>query len=508
MALPGTKKEESALESYVIGIDGGTGGTRAFVFDAAGNVLGQSTAPYETLYPQSGWAEQRPADWIAALTASVRAAVAAAGIQPGQVAALAAATTSCTVLTCTADGSAPDPAIMWMDMRAAEQARFIGERTGERPSAELYPCKAMWIRDNQPRRFAAADVVCEYQDYLNHWLTGRWCCSVNTTCNWGYNRRRGSFDAAFYQAIGFSELLEKIPQTVLPAGAVIGPLRPEAAAALGLPESVLVAQGGIDSSIGMLGMGAVGPGTAALMTGSSNLLMALTEQPLFTSPEAFNAGPDFLIPGYYSSFGGQTSSGSILRWFQREFCRDLGPDALAELDALAKEVPCGSNGVQVLDYWQGNRMPHNDPDVRGLIYGLSMNTTREMVFRAVMEGVACGTEEILRTFAAHGNPIRALSISGGTTRSPLFLQIHADVSGIPFQVTSDYSVALGSGICAACAAGWYEDLAGAAGQMVRYAGVVQPDPERHQRYRQVFDRYHALYQAIAPWVHAPAGSQS
>ena len=488
------------MRDYVIGVDGGTGGARAFVFDRSGHVLGQSTAHYETYYPQPGWAEQRPADWLGAVSRSVRDAVRSAGVAPSQIAALTTATTSCTVLTCSQKGETDDPAILWMDMRAAEQARLIGERTGERPSAELYPCKALWIREHQPERFSSAQVVCEYQDYLNYHLTGRWCCSVNTACNWGYNRRKGAFDRDFYEKLDFTELLDKIPVPALAAGEPIGPLTVAAAQALGLDTGVLVAQGGIDSSIGMLGMGAARPGTAALMTGSSNLLMALTPQPLFTSPEAFNAGPDFLVPGCYSSFGGQTSTGSILRWFQREFCRDLGEDALAQLDQLAKDVPCGSNGVQVLDYWQGNRMPHNDPDVRGLIYGLSMNTTREMVFRAVMEGVACGTEEILRAFAQRGNPIHTLSISGGTTRSPLFLQIHADVSGIPLRVVSDYSVALGSGICAATALGWYGSLADAADHMVTFAGTVEPDPARHEIYQDVFARYHALYQAIAPWV--------
>lgn len=489
------------MREFVIGIDGGTGGARAFVFDRSGAVLGQHTAAYETRYPQNGWAEQTPADWWAAVCRGVRGALQSAGIRGDQVAALCAATTSCTVLTCASDGTAAGAAILWMDMRAAEQARFIGERTGERPSAELFPCKALWLKEHEPERYRAAAVICEYQDYLNYQLTGRWCCSVNTACNWGYNRRRGGFDNGFYEKIGLTDLLEKLPCDAIPAGAPIGPLTAAAAESLGLDTGVLVAQGGIDSSIGMLGMGAARPGTAALMTGSSNLLMALTPQPLFTSPDAFNAGPDFLVDGCYSSFGGQTSTGSILRWFQREFCRDLDTDALARLDTLAETVPCGSNGIVVLDYWQGNRMPHNDPDVRGLIYGLSMNATREMVFRAVMEGVACGTEEMLQAFARRGSPIHTLSISGGTTRSPLFLQIHADVSGIPLRITSDYAVALGSGICAACAAGWYPGKAEAAGAMVSFAGTVQPDPAHHARYQEVFRRYHSLYQAIAPWVH-------
>lgn len=146
-------------------------------------------------------------------------------------------------------------------------------------------------------------------------------------------------------------------------------------------------------------------------------------------------------------------------------------------------------------------MPHNDPDVRGLIYGLSMNTPREAVFRAVMEGVAYGTDDLLQAFTEKGFPLNAVCISGGTTRSDIFLQIHADVSGVPFLVTCDYSVALGCGICAARAAGMYDTLPQAAAAMVRTQKTVQPNAKNHTRYLALAERYRSLYRAIRGWVH-------
>lgn len=475
----------------VIGIDGGTGGVRAFVFDAHGGVAGQGGCAYETQYPAPGHAQQRPEDWLDAAGRSVRAAL--AGIDPARVAALCAATTSCTVLCCAQDGRALAPAILWMDVRAAAQAGVIAEKTGQALSAELFPCKALWLKENEPALWARTEVLCEYQDYLNHWLTGRWCFSVNTACNWAYNSRRGGFDQAFYRAAGLADALEKVPPRAVRAGETAGVLCPGAAEALGLPAGVPVVQGGIDSSIGMLGMGVARPGAVALMTGSSNLAMAVTPEPLFVNENAVNSGPDFLLEGYYTSVQGQAASGSVLKWFKRELCRDLGGDAFRELDKEAAAVPPGSGGLRVLDYWQGNRVPYNDPYAKGVIAGLTMSATRAQLFRAVMEGVACGTQDLLQAFADKGQAVDCVNVSGGTTRSDLFLQIHADVSGMPFRVTSDYSVALGAGIEAAVAAGWYDAPAQAADAMVHCQKTVLPDPARHAAYKAVLRDYRALY---------------
>ncbi len=490
------------MRELLIGLDGGTGGMRAFVFDKQGNVLGSADAPYETVYPQSGWAEQRPADWWQATCTSLRQAMEKANVTADRVAALCAATTSCTVMTCGKDGSTDDNALLWMDVRATQQAKAILDATGEAPSAEHFPSKALWIKQNQPERWAKAEVLCEYQDWMNYRLTGRWCFSVNTACNWGYNKRKGGFYTDFYNKCGLEDAFEKMPAEAVCAGEKVGYLTAEAAAQLGLDTEVMVAQGGIDASIGMLGMGVNKPGTAAMMTGSSNLVMAATTKPVFCSEESFNAGPDFLLEGCYTSVQGQVSTGSILRWFRREFARDLDEkECFKLLDKAAAEIEIGAGGLTLLDYWQGNRTPYNDADVRGMVYGLSMSTTREAIFRAVLEGIACGTEDMLEQFRKAGCPVEELYVSGGTTRSPLFMQIHADVSGIPMKITSDYSVALGSAVCAAHTAGFYTTIPEAVEKMVRPAGTVLPDPDRHAAYKPVLERYRGIYAALRPWIH-------
>ena len=477
----------------VIGIDGGTGGMRAYAFDKTGRVTGKAECAYETAYPQNGWAEQAPADWWAALCQSVNSVVRQVGAH--RVAALCAATTSCTVVCADAKGNALAPAILWMDIRAAQEMEDIRQATGQNLSAELFLCKALWLRRNRPELWKQTQVLCEYQDYLNHRLTGEWCFSVNVACNWGYNSRKGGFDTAFYHTIGIADALDKLPPRPVSAGGIVGPLCAEAAEALGLTRDVAVVQGGIDNSIGMLGMGAARRGIVALMTGSSNQAMAVTQTPLFSVGDEVNLGPDFLLDGYYTSFRGQAASGSVLKWFVREFCRDLGEDALQILDSQVAQVPPGSDGLLVLDTWQGARM-YNDPAAKGAIAGLTMGATRAKVFRAMMEGIACGTREMLRAFEDKGESVRTVNISGGATRSDVFLQIYADVCGITFCVTSDHAVALGAAIAAAAAMGWYHALPDAVSGMARIGRRVEPNDENHAAYQKIYEKYQRLYSGL------------
>ncbi len=171
-----------------------------------------------------------------------------------------------------------------------------------------------------------------------------------------------------------------------------------------------------------------------------------------------------------------------------------GVDAYTVLNEWAGHVPAGSDGLIVLDYWQGNRTPYVDPEARGIMRGFSLKHTTGHVFRAILEGVAYGTEHILRTFRANGYTVQEMVVAGGATKSPLWLQIHADVSNVPITLTEVADApALGSAILAAVAAGLYPDVATAAGQMVRTRGQILPDPAAHAAYQFYVDQYIATY---------------
>jgi ribulose kinase len=208
--------------------------------------------------------------------------------------------------------------------------------------------------------------------------------------------------------------------------------------------------------------------------------------------------PDSLLPDLYLLEGGQVSTGSILSWFKRTFCLDLPEqEVYSLLDAEAARVPPGSEGLIVLDSFQGNRTPHSDSSARGAVWGLSLNTTRAQVFRALMEGVAYGTRQVLEAFRAYGVSPGKISACGGITQSRLFTHILADVCGLPVGLTDVPDAALlGGAILIAAGLGYYPSIADAARAMVRPTEQFEPDTATHQIYSSAYPLYQHTYERL------------
>ena len=238
---------------YVIGIDGGTESIRVGLFDLQGNLLLSRSSAYETHHPQSGWAEQDPEAWWDALKEAMAELLGDANVDPHEIKGLAADTTSCTVVFLDQDMKPLRNALLWMDVRAAKEARFIAESGHSalkyngygNVSAEWMPCKALWVKRNEPDIYSRAAVVCEYQDFINYRLTGQKTASINNaSVRWYYDDENGGFPASFYQAIELGDLLEKFPPKVLDMDQPVGRLTPQAASQLGLKQGTIVAEGG------------------------------------------------------------------------------------------------------------------------------------------------------------------------------------------------------------------------------------------------------------------------
>lgn len=496
---------------YVIGVDGGTEGLRAAVFDLKGAVIGTAAAAYPTRFPAPGLAEQDPEDWWRAIGEAVPQAMARAGIAADQVSALAMDATSCSVVALDRAGRALRPALIWMDVRAGAQAAAVAacgdpalkvNGAGAGPvSAEWMIPKALWLKENEPQVFDGAAMIGEYQDFMTLRLTDLWAGSVCTaSIRWHHDNRAGGHPKGLLDRLGLPALLSKWPTEILPPGRVIGPLVPAAASHLGLRPGLPVVQGGADAFIAMIGLGVVTPGKLAFITGSSHLLLGLSPTALH-GRGIWGSYPDAVVPGLHVVEGGQTSTGSVIAWLRR-LLGDGGD--YDRLNAEAAALPPGADGLLLLDHFQGNRTPHTDPASRGAVTGLSLNHGPAHLFRAAIEGIAFGSELILDTMRAAGFSVGQVVICGGATRSPLWLQIHADVSGLPLQVTRvPDAPLLGSAILAAVGAGHFANMAEAAGAMVHEDWVVEPDPGRHAAYRPIYDRYRQLYPALAPLRAAP-----
>jgi len=492
---------------YVIGIDGGTESLRAHVFDMAGRDLGGGSSSYETAFPAPGHAEQDPREWWRALGEATRGAVRAAGISGRDVSALAVDTTSATVVLTDAAGEPLRAAILWMDVRAADEAAAVLDTgdaalrlngAGKGPvSPEWMIPKALWLKRHERDLYDRAATICEYQDFVIRRLTGRNVASLCTaSIRWHYRNRERGWPDSLLAALHLDELRSKWPHEIVAPGEVVGSLDASAADHLGLSTSTLVVQGGADAFIGMIGLGVARPGQVALVTGSSHLQLAVSNEEI-SLPGLWGSYADVVYPGRHVLEGGQNATGSMIAWLRRF----IGSDAdLDRLNHEAAALAAGADDLVVLDHFQGNRMPHTDALSRGALVGLSLGHGRAHVFRAMMEAICFGTRAILDTMSAAGLAIDEIVVGGGATRSPLWLQIHADTARRPVKVTKfpDAPV-LGSAILAAVGSREYPSIDAAFPAMVGVDRTIEPHPRNADTYDELYGRYERLYAALKAW---------
>ena len=490
--------------AFVLTADGGTESIRTRLHDLAGECLESRAVPYRTAFGPGARAEQDPADWWRGLVEGARAVITEAGIDAREVEAICTATTSCSVVALDEDGDALRPAIIWMDVRAGEEADAVlatGDAAlglngaGRGPvSAEWMIPKALWLHRHEPEVFERAHRICEFQDFLTYHLTGEWAASLNNAgLRWHHRARDGGRPEGLVRALGLEALLEKWPGRVVAPGEVVGTLTARAAEALGLPRSVKVVQGGADAPIGMVGLGVHRPGQLALITGSSHLQFGVSETPI-SGPGLWGAYADIVYPGLWIVEGGQTSTGSIVNWLSRITGGPLDFDAL---NAQAARIAPGCDGLLVQDHFQGNRTPHTDPASRGAFVGLTLSHGLPHLFRATMEGIGFGTRAILEAFERAGYAATEMTVGGGAAASDLWLQIHADTSGLPVRVPrSADAPSTGAAVLAAVGAGHHATIADGIAAMVRPGREVEPIPANVERYREIYPRYAALYPAL------------
>lgn len=504
--------------TYLIGLDVGTQSIRSCLFDLEGSVVATASRPLHTTFPRPAWAEQDPEEWWRCAVEALKEILQVSRVSPTEIAALSYDCTACTVVALTEEGKALRPALLWMDERAhveAEEVSATGHEIlkycGGKVSPQWMIPKGRWLERHEPAVFERARWIVDEADFFTFRLTGRMTASLdNATAKWNYVRPLGGWPADFLRAVPAEKLATKWPTEVLPVGRSLGRIHEAVAREVGLSPETVVAQGGIDAHAGEIALGAVGAGDLALIMGSSTCHMAQSKNPVFAN--IWGPYPDALVEGMFTLEGGQTASGSIIQWLVEHFgaeaashAKGRGQDVYAYLDSLAEAVPPGSEGLLVLDYFQGNRTPYKDPLARGTVIGLTLKHTLPHLYRAVYEGVCFGTRQILEDMAAHGFRLERISAGGGGAKSRLWTQIQADVLGSPIHLPRDKeTMALGAAIWAGLGAGVFTGYPDAIGRMVHIEGAVTPDPRRHAAYEGLYRHYVDLYPAVRATMHSLA----
>jgi len=467
------------------------------------------------------WALQDPDDWLTVVEKAVPDVVKLAGIEAEDVVGLGVDFTSCTVLPVTSDGVPLCTLEQWRERRHAwpklwkhhaaqpvadrlnEVALTRGdtflERYGGRISSEWYFPKLIevWLEDREI--YDECDGFIEATDWIVWWLTGVQCRQTATAgfkAMW--SPEEGLPPTDYFEAAypGFDRPGEKLGDTFVPLGTKAGTLRKEVADKTGLSESVAVAVGNVDAWVSVPGIGVSGPGSYVVVIGTSicDMIVHPEETRL---PGITGVVKDGILPGLYGYEAGQAAVGDMLAWFVDNLVMD--PDSYAEFEKKAAEIGPGETGLLALDWWNGNRTILADADVTGAIFGLGLQTTREEIYRALLESIAFGSRRIMDNFEEHGLVLSEIVACGGIAeRSSLMMQLLADTSGREVHVPEVNEIpARGAALFGAVAAGVYEDI-GSAIEATRpkSARTYKPDLEAKKTYDRVYEIYRKLYDML------------
>jgi L-ribulokinase len=519
--------------AYAIGVDFGTESGRTVLLDlASGEERSSAVVPYphgviDRTLPGGGerlppdWALQDPDDWILVLEDGLAYLVEDAGIEASAVVGVGIDFTSCTVLPVDSEGvplckyshwrrrphawpklwkhHAAQPVADRLNEVAIERGEPWLGRYGGRISSEWYFPKLieLWLEDREMYNEAHAFV--EATDWIVWWLTGR---LTRQSCTAGYKAMwspedglpsREYFEAAYP---GFDTPGEKLGRTFVPLGTRAGTLRPEAAQAVGLPETIAVAVGNVDSFVSLPGCGVDRPRSYVTVVGTSicDMVVHANEVRL---PGITGVVKDGILPGLYGYEAGQVAVGDMLAWYVEVL--DAAGDGFAELERAAARIGPGETGLVALDWWNGNRSILADADLTGAILGLTLQTERGQLYRALLESIAFGNRRIVENFSEHGLGIDEIVACGGIAeRSPLLMQMFADTSGLPVHVPGSSEVpARGSALFGAVAAGTFDDI-GAAITATRppVARTYLPNADSKTIYDQVYAIYRSAYDLL------------
>lgn len=481
-----------------IGVDLGTSAVKLLLMNEAGHIEKIVSREYPLSFPHSGWSEQNPYDWydktldglkelLSECDKSLVDGISFGGQMHGLV-------------TLDAQDEVVRPAILWNDGRTTEETAYLNEQIGrERLTgytaniafAGFTAPKILWMQKNEPDLWAKVKKIMLPKDYLAYRLSGTFCTD--------YSDASGMLLMDVKNKCWSKEMMEicHVSREQLPdlyeSFEVVGTLKKEIASELGVPETVKVIAGAGDNAAAAVGTGTVGANHCNLSLGTSGTLFVSSDK---FGVDEHNALHSFAhADGGYHLMGCMLSAASCNKWWMDEILKTK--DYAGEQKGIQT---LGENQVFYLPYLMGERSPHNNPDARAMFVGMSMDTTREDMTLAVLEGVAFGLRDSLEVARSLGIRIDSSRICGGGAKSPLWRQIIAAVMNVNLEIIeSEEGPGYGAAILAAVGCGIFESVERACEKLVKVIDTVEPDPVLVQKYEEKYQKFKQLYPIMKNW---------
>jgi len=490
----------------LLGIDIGTTGCKVAAFSAGGRSLADAYREYATLHPQPGRAELDSRGVLECVWQAIGEVAAQTRGDP--VTALCISSMGEAVTPVTADREILDNCILHVDIRGAEELDELLQGTDTEWFYEINPNilgpnyslpKLLWLRKHQPDLYDRADKFLLWGDLVAFMLG----CEPTTSFSLAnrtllFDIRKEDWSPELLELGGIER--EKLPDCVS-SGSITGTVSDAMAEKLGLPRGVAVVSGGHDQSCNSLGAGICRAGKAICGIGTVECITPAYDH-IPEGGQMLERGLNVehhILPGLYVSFI-YNQSGTLVRWFRDTFAAADSkalPQGQDIYDALAAEMPEGPTRLLTLPYFEPTGAPHFIADASGVIAGLKMTTTRGEILKSIMESATFYFVESLDALKSIGIDTSSFVATGGGAKSDAWLQIKADVFGVPFirpRITE--CGILGAAILAGVSTGVFKDPEEGIAQFVEHDRVFEPDQQRHRIYRELHGRYQRLYPAV------------
>ena len=478
-----------------IGVDLGTSAVKLLMMDSEGKIQKIVSKEYPLYFPHPGWSEQKPEDWFEKSMEGIKELT--AECDKSQVAGISFGGQMHGLVALDKDDNVIRPAILWNDGRTGEETDYLNQVIGK-DKLSLYTAniafagftapKILWMKKHEPENFAKISKIMLPKDYLAYKLSGSFCSDVSDASGMLLmDVKNRCWSKEMIEICGIKD--EQLPK-LYESYEVVGTLKQEIAEELGVSAAVKVIAGAGDNAAAAVGTGTVGDGMCNISLGTSGTIFISSKN---FGVDEHNALHSFAhADGNYHLMGCMLSAASCNKWWNEEILKTT--DFAAEQAGIQK---LGENQVFYLPYLMGERSPHNDPDARATFIGMTMDTTREDMTQAVLEGVSFGLRDSLEVARSLGLKIERTKICGGGAKSPLWKKMIANIMNMKVDVIeSEEGPALGGAMLAAVGCGEYPDVETIAAKMVKVVDTVEPDPELVAKYEERYQKFRKIYPTV------------